>query len=224
MTFIIGGTISAGLLFSKFLLFINMHSMALRYLFSLTFSYLVFLALIRLWLFYIFGYRHKPDKIENATDAIDTIDLFSNLNFKPEVSSNWNGGGGEFSGGGATGSWGSGDSKVGLGNLDVGDEGGALIIGLLLVLAILAAVGCSFYLIIEAPVFLGEIAIEMAMSYGLMRRLKKDQGNWLFQVFKKTWWAFLILALLVMSFGHFSQKHYPQVRTVSEVWTKIKGN
>lgn len=224
MSFIVLGTWSIGFLTNKILYLNEIHSMLIRYPITLIVSYLTFLFLIRVWLFYIFGYVGSKKSLDHSSNAVDTIDLFSNLRLKGGAEpSSWIGQGGKFSGGGSQGSWGSGDGKVGLESLDIGDDFGAVVIGVLVVLMIFAALIFSTLLIINAPSFLGELAIEMALSIGLVKNMKnKEEGNWLFHAFKKTWIGFVIILIIFTAFAFFAQQFFPGIYKLQDIINEIR--
>jgi hypothetical protein len=193
MGIIILGTWGGGLLTNKLLFEFGLDSMLVRYFFALLVSYGIFLLFIRLWLHYVFGFVAKDISVENAADSLEVVNLFTNLNFKKaESTPTWNGAGGKFSGGGAQGSWGTGESKVELKDLDVGDDGVALLVGILAILCVFMMLVFAVLLVMNAPTFLSDLAVEMALSLGLLKGLNKDKGNWLMHAFQKTKWPFLI--------------------------------
>jgi hypothetical protein len=223
MTFIVLGTWGIGFLTNKILFINEIHSLLIRYPITLIVSYLTFLFLIRVWLFYIFGYDGNKNSIDHSSNAVDTIDLFSNLRLKGGVEpSSWIGQGGTFSGGGSQGSWGSGDGKVSLDSLDIGDDFGAVVIGALIVLMIFTTIIFSTLLIINAPSFLGELAIEMALSIGLVKNMKKKEGNWLFHAFKKTWIGFVITLIVFIAFAFFAQQFFPGIYKLQDIINEIR--
>src|SRR5688572_22544652 len=104
MTFILGGTFLAGLAATKLMLLAGIvDNLALRYGVAVCAAYVMFLALIRLWLRYVSG----------STDDGSIDFTHDGLDFAAEVMEDWEppvegvGGGGSFGGGGSSGSWGS---------------------------------------------------------------------------------------------------------------------
>ena len=222
MGIIILGTWGGGLLTNKLLFLFGFDSMLVRYFFALLVSYGIFLLFIRLWLHYVFGYVAKDSSIENAADSLEVVNMFTNLNFKTaESSPTWSGTGGTFSGGGAQGSWGTGESKIELKDLDVGDDGGAILVGILAILSVFMMVVFAVMLVMNAPTFLSELALEMALSLGLLKGLNKDKGDWLMHAFQKTKWPFLILLVFFIIFAGAAEYYYPEAHTLIDIWNRV---
>src|SRR6476469_5469730 len=108
MTLIIALTFLAGMAATNVLMWLRANPLALRYGLTVTAAYLVFLALIRLWLWYI-GIRTSRASGNSGVDLTsDGLD-FSNANFggflsggnTTSVPSGVEVGGGHFGGGGA---------------------------------------------------------------------------------------------------------------------------
>ncbi|MBK7658049.1 MAG: hypothetical protein IPJ28_02335 [Betaproteobacteria bacterium] len=150
--------------------------------------------------------------------------------------------GGGFDGGGASGSWVEGGPRGALSSsspqlnarafassagsdapssgsgtgfdLDLGDDLGMVILGLLLVLAVLASSG---YLVWAAPDILTEAAFGAMLAGGLARRSKhEDAAGWVAGVIKKTWWPFAIVLVLAIGFAGYAAKHHPQAKTFKQ--------
>ena len=222
MGIIVLGTWGGGLLTNKLLFLFGLDSMVVRYFFALLVSYGIFLLFIRLWLHYIFGYVAKSSSLENAADSVEVVNMFTNLNFKTaESSPTWSSAGGKFSGGGAQGSWGTGESKIELKDLDVGDDGGAILVGILAILAVFIMVVFAVLLVMNAPTFLSDLAVEMALSLGLLKSLNKDKGDWLMHAFRKTKWPFLILMVFFIIFAGAAEFFYPEAHTLIDVWNRV---
>lgn len=222
MGIIVLGTWGGGLLTNKLLFQLGLDSMVVRYFFALLVSYGIFLLFIRLWLHYVFGYVAKSSSLENAADSVEVVNMFTNLNFKTaESSPTWSGGGGKFSGGGAQGSWGASESKIELKDLDVGDDGGALLVGILAILSVFIMVVFAVLLVINAPTFLSDLAVEMALSLGLLKGLNKDKGDWLIHAFRKTKSPFLILMVFFIIFAGAAEYYYPEAHTLIDVWNRV---
>ena len=216
MTLILVATFLAGLGATKLLLAVGFESMAVRYLLAVVAAYLAFLALIRLWLFYVNADR----SVDFGGDAIDISFHVGDVSgdvIAPQL------GGGSFGGGGATGSWGdavaapvksSGGGGGGFGlDLDLDLD------GLIVVVLFLALCGAIFfaglYVIYTAPALMSEAAFEALLAGALLRRAKKiDRVGWVGKVWKATFWPFFAVLVLAGALGWFAQKRCPDAVTL----------
>lgn len=226
MSLILLGTILSGLLFSKILLMVNLENMVARYPIVVLASYMSFFAFIRLWLFYI---QKRQEAAERAADISADIICNSDL---PDSKTEIEFGGGEFGGGGASGSFEDvGASSVlensssGVGELagEAGgsllEEGGIILIPLMLLLA--AIFGVGILLIYEAPVILSEAAFEFILAGVLVKKAKEiDSPDWIGSVFKNTWKPFIgtLVLSIILSYilGHF----FPEAVKLSQIFFK----
>jgi hypothetical protein len=108
MTFILLATGLSGLLTTRCLLAAGVENIVIRYPFAVLFSYLMFFALIKLWLKYL-AVTHTPqvrEKKSSLGDALSNFDIPTGGGSGGSFSGsggNFAGGGGQFSGGGASG-------------------------------------------------------------------------------------------------------------------------
>lgn len=192
---------------SHVLLSLGLHDILLRYLICLLFSYLSFLLLLRIWLaFYIF-----PNTDKSAADTPwDALDM-------PAAVGDWDG---------------LAMPKVeipSLGDLD-GDSAPvvlplfAIVALAALTLFLVASVGIALY---AAPTILCEIALEMAVTIGLVRLTIKEKdltkGYWLWAALKGTALPFLGLLIAVMAGLSIVLHYYPEVTKLSDIWQLISG-
>lgn len=221
MTLIMAGTIGAGFISSVSLYYLGMDDLAWRYVLSLIICYLMFLVLIRLWLIYIFGFKKGAEKLEPGD--LNNVDVFDGVYFKNlTIRRDYQGQGGNFSGGGSSGSWGESLPSLKT-DLDFdADEAAPLIVGIILVGLILACLGFGVYLIYEAPSLLAEIALEMAISLGLLKKIKNQEGNWLEAALKKTIFFFLGFTLIIFIALKWITNKYPEVKRSKDLITLIK--
>jgi len=162
----------------------------------------------------------------------------------------FHGGGGEFSGAGASGSFGdiqagftdsgtsvlSGGIDTGGGIGDVvgdavggvaeglGDEGGIVVIVVFAVLATIMAVvvGAGVYLVYEAPFILSEAAFEVILAASLVRGTKRiDSADWLGSVFKTTSIPFFVTLALATLAGYLMHHYFPDVTRISELISRL---
>lgn len=221
MFFLVTATFLAGLLATKLLMELGVDTLWLRYALAVCGAYLVFLVLVRLWIWYVCG--RGADL--NGTDGIDFFVRAMDKGEWLEV------GGGQFGGGGASGTWATpdgtpveveistapanvvsagGSDKSGCLSLDIGGDEGCFIVILLAVLvgALLIAGG---YLIYAAPAILGEAVFEVLLAAALARRAKKlEAAGWGGSVFKATVWIFLAVLAIASGLGWYAQDVCPE--------------
>lgn len=227
MFLIVTATFLAGLLTTKLLMISGVDLLWLRYALAVCAAYLAFLAIIRLWIWYVcYGAPY---------DGSDGIDLFVRQMDKVE----WVelGGGGEFGGGGASGTWatpdgvpvemeistaptklaGAGSSdKSGCLSFDIGGDEGCFVVILLAVLVgvLLIAGG---YLVYAAPAILGEAVFEALLAAALVRRTKKlAAAGWAGSIFQSTVWIFLAVLAISITLGWYAQKSCPEALRIRD--------
>jgi hypothetical protein len=217
MSLILTAVIASGVLSSKGLLELGVHSLRLRYPLAVLASYVVFLLLVRIWIWYIrvccTGVRVSGGGNSGSGGNI-SIDLDGE-----GIDSGTGGfrgfGGGDSGGGGATGSW---DSDVAseptssswLPDLDIGggDDNGWLVL-LLLAALVLAIVGAGGYLVWAAPHILPEAASQAILAPVLAHAARKQQHTWIDGVFRSTWIPLLIILILATALGWAAHHHCP---------------
>jgi hypothetical protein len=229
MTLILGGTVLAGFAATVLLRFAGVDFLALRYALAVLGGYFAFLILIRLWLAYV-GVARGLDLNADGLDGFSTRGSTTGIE---EL-----GGGGQFGGGGATGSWGEapktmampievapaprggggggGGSKSGWG-LDL--DGDGLVVALLLIALVLALLFVGIYFIYTAPALLSEAAFEALLAGALARRARKiDRPGWAGAVWRATVWPFLGILVLSAGLGWAVQRYCPEARQIRDAW------
>jgi hypothetical protein len=218
MSLILTATFLAGLGATKLLLLMGVSSLALRYVAAVCAAYLVFLALIRLWLFYVGADR----QVEIDGEGIDLF--FTTAGEGVEA---LNAGGGSFGGGGATGAWGdaaaapakaaaSKSSSSGF-NFDFDLDFDAAVVVVLFIALIGSLFIVGIYLIYTAPALLSEAAFEAFLTAALLRRAKKIDGpGWVGTVWRATLWPFLLIVVLAGGLGWAARRHCPEAETLRE--------
>jgi hypothetical protein len=220
MALILGGTFLAGLAATKLLMLAQVNVLPLRYGLAVMASWLVFLLLIRLWLDYV----RRETSIDIDSDFVEL-----GFDFSGEVHDAI-GGGGNFGGGGASGSWtddamlqplkSSGGSSVdtpsGCG-FDLDFDALAVI---LLVIALAAAMlFAGIYLIWSAPAILGEAAFEAALAAALAKRTKRISGaGWIGAVWRATFWPFVAILILSVAVGWAVQNACPEAQRLRDAF------
>lgn len=251
MSLILLATVCAGFLATRIMLGLDLDNVMIRYPLAVIFAYVVFFTAVKLWLKYIATTPATHKVHDNSPDLLDVIpDMpISGGNFN--VGEVFHGGGGEFSGAGASGSFGdvpaalveSGTSVLsdgidtggGIGDAvgevagDVvsgalGDEGGVVAVVVFAVLAAIVAVvvGAGVYLVYEAPFILSEAAFEFVLAASLVRGTRRiDSSDWMGSVFKTTGIAFGVTLVLAFLVGYLMHQYFPGVTRISELIARL---
>jgi len=227
MAAILACVLLSGVVVSALLLWLGLASMPWRYMLAVAGSYLVFFALIRLWLLYV---------SRGAGAMVPGVDL-GDLGNAGVGFPSWRGsgsgfrpGGGRFGGGGASAGF-DGPSGGGTsGSLSVGSSGGSgsggggldLDDGWLVLLAfavfLLAVTGAGLYLVYQAPHILGEAAFQVALATSLHRAAKRAVTlGWTGSVLWSTWIPFSVVLVMAGIFGAVAQHYCPTTRKITEV-------
>lgn len=196
MTIIVLGTGLSGFLASVGLLHLGVLAPCLRYPLAVLAAYGVFTGLIRLWL------ALSPLSIKPAaeTHGTDFDDVVYGLDYLPLP-------------GDSCGSVRHGDGF--LSALDL-DEAVVLV---LVALALLAGVAAGIYVIVIAPAFLAELALDSALSAGLYRHLRHIEAqSWTMTVFRRTGWLFLVVFVFFLVAGAAIQAYAPQAHSLGDVF------
>jgi hypothetical protein len=230
MTLILMATSLAGVGASKLLLVSGVSNVALRFPLTVVLAYLVFLGLVKLWLFLI---SEAPARrfVENVGDALSPDISLPDLS--GTVSPSFSGGGGSFGGGGASDSFadavpegvkdaagavGDAVGDVVGGALD--DEGGLALVVVLGVLALLlfSVLGGAAYLVWEAPAILSEAAFDALLAASLVKSSRKlNEPDWLGSVFTATWKPFALILAFSLLAGWAMHHYLPRAERVADV-------
>lgn len=216
-------TALTGFLTSYWLLHAGFSSMTLRYPVCIAAAYCIFLLLLRLWL----GLHNPQTRAGNSYDnlvgdlpvslADTTINESSRAAFEF-------GGGGDFSGAGAGGSWGSGGDLPILDGVDLGFDSEELGWIILAVIAILGGLLATFYIVWIAPILFAEILVDGVLITGLYHRVKKiERRYWLKTAVKKTLLPAVLAALFFSLAGFAMHKISPEAHSIGEVWHQTDG-
>ncbi|HVF68245.1 MAG TPA: hypothetical protein VM914_11300 [Pyrinomonadaceae bacterium] len=195
MSLILAATGAAGFLVSFALMHMGVARMWLRYPFAVLAAYGVFLFLLRAWL-----HIQRHSWTDLLPDNLNLIDALSDGPHADAVSTF--GGGGDFAGAGAGGTWEGGASAAAsdlTGHANVGVSGGSGVSGggsgsggggfdflggldldsegcaffLLAVALIVAGLLASLYVVYAAPTLLAELLVEGLLLSGLYRGMKR---------------------------------------------------
>jgi len=215
MSLILAATFLAGVGTTKLLLLIGVGSMAVRYVLAVCAAYLAFLALIRLWLFYVNADR----EVDLSADGIAFI---GEIAFGAD-STGLEAGGGSFGGGGATGSWGDAvaapvkSSSSGF-NFDFDLDLDGLVVVLLFLALAGALLFAGIYVIYTAPALLSEAAFEALLAGALLRRAKTiDRPGWVGAVWRATVWPFVAVVVLAGALGWAAKNYCPEATRLRDV-------
>ncbi len=229
MFFIVTATFLAGLVTTKLLMMSGVDLLWLRYALAVCAAYLTFLVLIRMWIWYVCqggggGEDSAIDLFVRGMDKVEWVEI---------------GGGGQFGGGGASGTWeaadgapveleistapaklassgGGGSDKSGCLSFDIGGDEGCFVVILLAVFVgvLLIAGGWVIY---AAPAILGEAVFEVLLAAALVRRTKKLAATgWAGSVFKSTVWIFVAVLTIAVVLGWYTQKSCPDARRIRD--------
>jgi hypothetical protein len=214
MTLILMVTSLAGVGASKLLFHFGVNNVALRFPLTVTLAYLVFLALVKIWL-YLISKAPASQVVDNIGDAL-TPD-FPLLDLSSSMPSAFTGGGGSFDGGGA--SDGFGDVVGGTADA-VDDEGGLALVVVLSLLAVLlfSVLGGAAYLIWEGPAILSEAAFNALLAASLVKSSRRmNEPDWLGSVFKATWKPFSAILTFSLLAGWAMHHYLPKAVQIADV-------
>ncbi len=205
-----------GLLSSFVLLHLGVDAMALRYPLALACAYVFFLFLIWLWL------------RSNAQDYLDAPDLTDLLPGRSSGFAEFSGCGGDFGGGGASGSFdgpsapteGPGGSTLGAVKdaAEAVTDADEFTIPLVVIALAVGIAVASLYIVYIAPVLFAEVLLDGALSYVLLRRLRKqDRRHWIASAFRRTLWPFIGTAVFLMIVGAAMSAYAPGAHSLGQV-------
>jgi hypothetical protein len=245
MALILLGTAATGLVAAKVLCLYGVKSMFVRYPVAVLVSYVSFFGFVRLWLAYLFSSRDRMSVNRAGSGSAGNPDLADFTTGRGSSSALFSGGGGEFSGGGASGSFADGlgtgaeetssnafaasastssdhgflggiSDKAGDALSGIDDDAGKVLIILGVLLAIVF--GAGIYLIYMAPMILSEAAFNLMLAAGLKRGLTKiDQPDWEGGVLRTTIAAFAVVMTASLAAAYVCHRAYPQATKITDV-------
>ncbi|WP_228768237.1 hypothetical protein [Limnohabitans sp. DM1] len=223
MTLIVALTAGVGLLSSFALLHLGVTSMAVRYPLALVVAYFFFLFFIWLWL------RTKAEDYINLPDWTPSISWPKSPTRMPDFKS---GGGGDFAGGGATGSFDDATTalqpastsplgKVGDSVEAIADTDELAVPLLAITLVIGTVIGMALaclYVVNLAPVLFAEVLVDGTLSYALVRHLRgQEPEHWLSSTFRRTVLPFAGAAVFLVAMGAAMAAYAPNAKSIGEV-------
>ena len=218
MGLIVALTGAFGLVCSVALLHAGVGSMAMRYPFALALAYLFFLFLLWLWL------RTAADDYANGLDLVqalpDQIPTGLTMPFR-------SGGGGDFGGAGASGSFDEASSlelsqsnslnsfSDAAGGVAEAEEFAIPLLAIVLALGLALA---SLYVVYIAPVLFAELLLDGILSYSLYRHLRAtDAQHWLSTAVRRTLLPFSLTAVFLALVGAAMAIYAPGAHSIGEV-------
>ena len=220
--------------------------MPVRYPIAICISYLIFFLLIRLWIWYISIAQNRTGSKQSPDSDFEILDLAPEPiegAFGHAEGQDWgygeggasdrladatttmstSQGDGEFSIAHSPPSPGGSGSSIldGLSGID-SDEGGFLLVILLLILGLLlfAIFGAGIYIIYQAPAILSEAALHAILASSLLGATTHlERRHWTGSVFKATWIPFVTILLLAIAFGAVAGLYCPEAIKAADIFT-----
>jgi hypothetical protein len=239
----LGGLMAAGGL----LRVLGVESLAWRYAIALPISYLLYLGLLRLWAGHLLG--RDSQLLDQAPDVLDGLDLLPTPRGGGGTGSSVpirTGGGGDFGGGGASGSFevdevldtGSGlgeaageiagqTAKLGAAALD-SDEGAVVAVPLLVVVAIgallMALLGLGVFALFGVDVLLA-VVLELGLA-GLAGGFAwwRQREGWLRRALSHTWKPALAMLVLGVALGLLLDHWLPQADSLPHALRLLRAH
>lgn len=212
---------ASGFVASYILLHAGFVEMWLRYLASLGVAYLIFLALLWLWL------RTRAEDYADLPDVSGVIPSGSD-----ESGACYGGNGGDFGGAGASGSFDAPSediSMIGDSSGSVGDALGTVAeaeefaIPLVVLVLIGAMAFSSLFMVYSAPALFAELLVDGVLSASLYRRLRGlETRHWLETALRRTALPFVLTAVIVSASGWGMALYAPEAHSIGEVISHSK--
>lgn len=237
MSAIVGATGLLGLLASFVMLHLGLENMALRYPLAVVASYLGFLGMMRWWI------SGRAEDLADLPQALADLPLPPGETASVATRGLRAGGGGDFGGGGASGSFDA-PAPAGPGLADaspddlpiehpldgLGEAAGAAAEGEELAIPLLAlllvggvAVACG-YVIYAAPTLMAELLFDGVLSLTLYRHLRKAHArHWLGTALRRTLLGFVLTAGLVAVVGAALAHLAPGAHTLGQALRQAPG-
>lgn len=202
MAFIVGLTGGVGFIASFSMLRHGVVAMAVRYPVAIAIAYLAFLFFLWMWLRW------------SAKDYVDIPD-FSGLGARSDRGAYPCGGSGQ----------GSDDGGILSDVAGSATGAGDFAIPLVILAAAAGLLVASFWIVYRAPVLFAELLLDGMLAASLYRRLRGIETRyWLTTAIRRTFWPFLITALVAGVGGKMLQAHVPGARTLGEVVAHFPRN
>jgi hypothetical protein len=240
MSLIMICTVMSGLILSKVMLIMGIKNMLIRFPIVLIGAYISFFIIMKLWLWYLTSsYRKKRIEVLDSADLLQPGFETGSTN----ISTPFEGGGGQFGGAGASGSFEYGETinlvsesldgttivtdsasdavadTAGEAVSGIAEEGGIVLIALAVILIVI--LGGGIFLIYQAPLILSEAAFEVVLASSLIKSSKKmDSPDWIGSVFRTTWKPFFFTLSVSLVGAAIIVSYCPQATKLTEVIKK----
>lgn len=249
VSLLLAATVAVGLLCSKLLFWLGVHSMLWRYPLTLLVAYLAFFAFVRLWLKQVGCLREHAKPRDSGID-LSLADGWSgsgssgasapSLGGRIGSGGGLKGGGGQFGGGGASASFadespapvpalavsqgsarsGGAGSKI-FGDIDF-DVGDAWPLVLAIVVLVLIVGGAFAYMLYAGPTVLIDAAFEATLAGGLVRAGKNTaRGDWIGSIWRATWIPFSLVMLAAIGFAWAAAVYAPGAHTFGQAIAQL---
>lgn len=231
---------------SAVLLRLGVTEMAFRYPVAVIAGYVVFLLLLRVWIYLNTEETLGTADLDGSGDlSLAALDAIDDIGVGGSSASGTFGGGGDFAGAGAGGDWGDAKAVVpvpvgfssgggssslssgsgsggGLGSFDFDlDEGLAL---LLVAVVLIIAFSAIIYVVWIAPILFAELLVDAAIVGSLYKPVKNiERTHWLLTALKKTGIPALIVLILFAIAGFIMQAAVPEAVTIGEFFNAVLG-
>ena len=197
---------AAGVLTSRLLLMAGVHSVLLRYPLAVGGAYLVFFALIRLWIAYV-----QPPGTGSAGGVMN-VDL-GDVDWPAGGGSGTDVvrfGGGDSGGGGASSSWGASPGSGSGSGVDIDvDDGFWILIALAALIAVVF--GSGAYMVYVAPQILPDVAVHAAVASGLIHAGRKmEKRCWAESLLRCSVIPFLLVLAAAAALGYAVHRSCPK--------------
>jgi hypothetical protein len=184
-------TVFAGTMLSHLLHGLGMFALAERYALACVASYVAFLLGVRVWLWHVEALPENQECAGSPIDLPDALELGVD--------------GAELAGGAVEGVGETATATVG--------EGGVAALAL-----VALALAATVVILLLGPEMLIDVAFEAILAGSLIGAIRLGrEPDWFLRVLAKTWWVFLLAAILMVGFGKYAQRHYPDATTLAEV-------
>lgn len=222
MLLVVTITAGSGFLSSFLLLHAGLSAMWVRYPLAVSIAYLVFLALLWLWL------RTRRE------DYADIPDLGTHLDLKGSANvAEFSGKGGDGGGGGATGSFDDPGPMDALQSIElpsvseaVSSAAEAEEFAVPLVILVLGGVVlvAAVWAMVAVPILIAELLLDGVLAGILYRRLRRlEAEHWLESAIQITFWPFVLASVVAALCGWGMQLVAPNAHTVGQVITQLRG-
>jgi hypothetical protein len=234
MSVILAAVISSGVLASKCLMILGV-SLGFRYPIAVLASYLVFLLLVRVWIWYVSvrtaaGFQLANLEFGGGSGSSGSISFGGGSGGSGSGGGFSGFGGGTSGGGGASSSWAGNDAAAlvsqpspassgshWLPDIDLGGDDDSWIVIVLLIALVACILGGGVYLVYAAPHILPEAACQAVLAGTLTRVSKEQHHNWMAGVIWRTWIPFVLVLVMAGALGWEAHRYCPSAPRLLDV-------